>query len=317
MRPRPLRTALALAACVVLGSLAGAAALPGPAGATVGTGTGTSTGRATVTVRSSLPLLAEGAPPAVVAHRGASSLAPENTIAAQEIARRSGADFIENDVRLSQDGVPHLMHDATVDRTTDSTGPIATLSSAQLRALDAGSWFAPVFAGARVPTLTEQLADLRTRGGNLLLEIKRADDIQQVAAIIDIVRVQEMTDRVLIQSFDPQHLRWVRTLAPDLPLGLLRNTLDPDPVAVSRELRLALYNPAGTALEKNPGVVDQLHQAGVGVWVWTLDTAEKWDRHTRYGVDGIITNRPGELIGFQHPRSTAGVPRTGPPGMPR
>ncbi|MEU9700690.1 glycerophosphodiester phosphodiesterase family protein [Streptomyces sp. NPDC047981] len=241
---------------------------------------------------------AAAAPMTVVAHRGASAVAPENTLVAQEVGRRSGAVFIENDVRLSRDRVPFLMHDPTVDRTTDGVGRVSELTAAQLRGLDAGSWRAPVYAGARVPTLAEQLADLRTRGGSLLLEIKQADSLEDVAAVIDVVKAEQMTGRVMVQSFDPRHLRWVRALAPEVPLGLLRDKLDADPVAVSRELGLSLYNPSGVALEARPGVVDELHAAGLGVWVWTVDTAERWDRYDGYGVDGVITNRAGELSGW-------------------
>ncbi|MCT4357519.1 glycerophosphodiester phosphodiesterase [Streptomyces sp. Je 1-79] len=246
-----------------------------------------------------------GAPMTVVAHRGASSLAPENTMVAQEVGRRSGADFIENDVQLSRDGVPYLMHDTTVDRTTNGSGDITTLTAAQIDRLDAGAWFAPVFAAARVPTLAAQLADLRSRGGNLLLEIKRATTVQQVRAIIAVVRAQGMTGRVVVQSFEPQHLRWVHESAPELPLALLRRALDADPVATAEELHLSAYNPSGTALETRPGVVADLHRAGIATWVWTVDSAAKWSTYDRYGVDGIITNRPGELTGWSDARSTA------------
>ncbi|MEU4269229.1 glycerophosphodiester phosphodiesterase family protein [Streptomyces sp. NPDC026092] len=249
-------------------------------------------------VRSSAFQRVAAAPVTVVAHRGASSVAPENTMVAQEVGRRSGAVFIENDVRLSSDRVPFLMHDTTVDRTTDGVGNLSALSAAQLRGLDAGSWFAPAFAGARIPTLAEQLADLRTRGGSLLLETKQADSIEDIATVIDVVRAENMTGRVMVQSFDPQHLRWVRALAPEIPLGLLRDKLDADPVAVSQELGLALYIPSGAALEARPGVVGDLHAAGLGVWVWTVDTAERWGRYDGYGVDGVITNRAGELNGW-------------------
>jgi glycerophosphoryl diester phosphodiesterase len=240
----------------------------------------------------------EGAPLTVVAHRGASSAAPENTMDAQEVARRGGADLIENDVQLSADGVPYLMHDNTVDRTTDGSGDITTLTSAQIDRLDAGSWFAPAFAGAHVPTLREQLADLRTRGGDLLLEVKRADSKAQVAAMLDVVRAERMTDRVFVQSFSRDHLRWVRELAPELPLGLLVGTLDADPVAVAKELGLTSYNPSGAALETRPEVVDALHAAGVATMVWTVDSADRWKTYDGYGVDAVITNRPAELSGW-------------------
>lgn len=258
----------------------------------------------------------EGAPAAVIAHRGASSSAPENTMFAQEVGRRSGADFIEDDVQLSKDGVPYLMHDTTVDRTTDGTGDIRTLTAAQLDGLDAGSWFSPHFAGARVPTLRAQLADLRQRGGNLLLEVKRADTRDEVASMIDVVRAENMTGRVFVQSFEPQHLRWVHELAPELPLGLLRSTLDADPVAVAADLHLTSYNPSGAALGTRPGVVADLHEAGVAVMVWTVDSAAQWRTYDEYGVDGIITNRPAELAGWNQARSQA-APAPEPAPEPR
>ncbi|MEU7823381.1 glycerophosphodiester phosphodiesterase family protein [Catellatospora sp. NPDC049133] len=239
-----------------------------------------------------------GAPVAVIAHRGASSAAPENTLVAQEIARRAGADWIENDVQPSSDGVPFILHDSTVDRTTDGTGAIRGMTSAQLKALDAGSWFAPHYTGVRMPTLAEQLADLRTRGGNLLLEIKGAHTRDQVAKIVQVIREQQMTGRVFIQSFDVASLQYSHELAPELPIGLLRSTLDADPVALAAQLHLTAYNPAGSALLARPALVADLHQAGVAVMAWTIDSAAQWRSLDQLGVDGIITNRPAELAGW-------------------
>ena len=237
-------------------------------------------------------------PVAVIAHRGASAAAPENTLVAQEVARRGGADWIENDVQPSSDGVPFILHDSTVDRTTNGTGAIRSLSSTQLKALDAGSWFAPHYAGARMPTLAEQLADLRTRGGRLLLEIKGAHTRAEVARIVSVIQEQQMTDRVLVQSFEVDALRYVRELAPELPLGLLRSTIDSDPVAVANQLGLATYNPRASSLLARPSIVAELHRAGVAVMAWTVDSAEEWKRLEELGVDGIVTNRPAELVGW-------------------
>ncbi|MEO3780539.1 glycerophosphodiester phosphodiesterase family protein [Micromonospora sp. B11E3] len=240
----------------------------------------------------------EGAPMTVVAHRGASAAAPENTLVAQEIARRAGADFVENDVQPSRDGVPFVLHDATVNRTTDGTGAVRDLTAAQLGALDAGSWFAPQYAGARLPTLAEQLADLRARGGNLLLEIKGRHSRDEVARIVEVIRAERMTSRVFVQSFEVDALRYTRELAPELPLGLLRSGLDADPVAVARDLGLTAYNPTGTALLARPAVVADLHAAGVAVFAWTVDSPAQWQQLERIGTDGIITNRPAELVGW-------------------
>ncbi|GIG86870.1 glycerophosphodiester phosphodiesterase [Plantactinospora endophytica] len=243
------------------------------------------------------PLLRRpGGPVAVIAHRGASAAAPENTLVAQDLARRGGADWIENDVQPSSDGVPFVLHDSTVDRTTDGTGAIRSLTSTRLKTLDAGSWFAPQFAGTRMPTLAEQLADLRTKGGRLVLEIKGAHSRAEVSRIVQVVREQQMTERVLVQSFEVDVLRYTRELAPELPLGLLRSTLDADPVAISASLGLATYNPSSAALLSRPAIVGNLHRAGIALMVWTVDTPTGWRQLDDLGVDGIITNRPAELV---------------------
>ncbi|MFF0485317.1 glycerophosphodiester phosphodiesterase [Streptomyces sp. NPDC004435] len=242
----------------------------------------------------------------VIAHRGASSTAPENTLVAGEVARRAGVEWIENDVRPSRDGVPYVLHDATVDRTTDGTGPVRSLTSARLDALDAGSWFAPAFAGARVPTLAAQLTDLRERGGRLLLEVKGPHTEAEVARIVRDVRERGMADRVVVQSFDVVSLEHARKLAPELPRALLRDLLDADPVAVSRELGLTGYHVSDQGLSARPGAVAELHAAGVAVNVWTVNDPARWRVLAGLGVDGVITDRPAELVGWNAARSGDG-----------
>ncbi|MFE2109798.1 glycerophosphodiester phosphodiesterase [Kitasatospora sp. NPDC059463] len=245
-----------------------------------------------------VPLRGPGAPLTVYAHRGASSAAPENTLLADEVARRSGVEWIENDVQPSKDGVPYVLHDETVNRTTSGTGRIRDLTAAQLDALDAGSWFAPAFAGARVPSLAAQLDDLHARGGSLLLEIKGPHSRDEVARVVQDIRDHDMAGRVLVQSFDADALRLTRELAPDLPLALLRSELDADPVAVAGELGLSAYHPSDSALASRPEIVTALHAAGVAVNVWTVDAATRWKVLDAAGVDGIITNHPAELAGW-------------------
>jgi glycerophosphoryl diester phosphodiesterase len=239
-----------------------------------------------------------GAPLRIWAHRGGSSAAPENTAASDEVARRAGVEWIENDVQPTKDGVPVVLHDETVDRTTDGTGAIRSLTAAQVAELDAGSWFAPGYAGLRVPTLASQLGGFKARGGSLLLEIKGAHPRESVARIVDEIHGRGMSRRVFVQSFEPQHLRWVREFAPELPLGLLRSTLDPDPPLIAKDLELSAYNPSEAAFGIRPGIVADLHAAGVAVNIWTVDNPASWNALERAGVDGIITNRPAELTGW-------------------
>ncbi|MFD5771161.1 glycerophosphodiester phosphodiesterase [Streptomyces sp. NPDC127049] len=241
--------------------------------------------------------------PAVIAHRGASSVAPENTLIAGEVARRVGADWIENDVRPSKDGVPYVFHDAFVDRTTDGTGHIGKLTSAEIDALDAGSYLAPAYKGTRIPTLAAQLADLRERGGRLLLDITGTRGKADIERIIQIVREQRMMDRVLVQSFFPESLRHVRTLAPEVPMGLLRDKLDADPVAVTRELGVTAYNVSDKALSTRPELVAEMHAAGVSVNVWTVNEPDRWRALADLGVDGIITDRATEMTGWKAARA--------------
>ncbi|MFD4375137.1 glycerophosphodiester phosphodiesterase [Streptomyces sp. NPDC059202] len=241
--------------------------------------------------------------PEVIAHRGASSVAPENTLISGEVARRVGVDWIENDVRTTQDGVQYVLHDATVDRTTDGTGNIGKLTSAQVDALDAGSWFAPAYAGTRIPTLAAQLADLRERGGRLLLDITGTRGKAHIARIMQTVKEQRMMDRVRVQSFFPESLKQVRQLAPEVPMELLRDKLDADPVAVAKDLGVTAYNVSDRALSTRPELVAQLHAAGLSVNVWTVNDPARWQALADLGVDGIITDRATELAGWKAARA--------------
>lgn len=234
-----------------------------------------------------------GQPPTVVGHRGQASACPENTLPSQEVARRSGANWIEDDTQPSKDGTPFVLHDATVDRTTDGHGNIRDLTDVELKKLDAGIKWAPSFAGTRLPTLKEQLVDLRTRGGNLLMEIKGSHSKAECQVLADLIRAENMTERVFVQSFDIPSLQHMYEIAPEMPLGLLLSKLDSDPVAVARKLHLTGYHPVSSVVTK--GLVDELHAAGISIFVWTPDTNTEWKALDAMGVDGIITNRPTEL----------------------
>jgi glycerophosphoryl diester phosphodiesterase len=248
------------------------------------------------------PVLAGVALPRVVAHRGYSSAAPENTLAA--MAAGTGADLVEIDVDLSGDGVPFVLHDATLDRTTDGTGALRDRDAAYVDALDAGSWFSPAFAGQRVPRLTAALALAAAHGSRLLLEVKRPQSRTAMARVVREIREAGMLGRTVLQSFDEDTLRHARAVAPELRLAALRRTLDADPVAVARDLDVVAYNPDWDALREAPQAVDALHAAGVAVIPWTVDDPAQWAAMRGAGVDGIITNRAAELAREQAPAPT-------------
>ena len=237
--------------------------------------------------------------PRVIAHRGYSSIAPENTLAAEAAGARAGADWVETDVTTSQDGVPYISHDNTVDRTTDGTGAIAALTSNYLDTLDAGSWFAPAYAGQRLETLRALLAEVKISPANFLLEIKSPQTRAQVAEIVEQVVDAGMAERTIIQSFGDNELRYAREANAEIPLAVLRGTLDADPVATARALDVIAYNPDWNALRGKPEVTAALNAAGFAVMPYTVDDPTQWSRMRDEGVDGIITNKPGELYGWE------------------
>lgn len=237
--------------------------------------------------------------PVTAAHRGYSSVNPENTLAAYAAAMKAGADYVEIDVHTTADDVPVVIHDQTVDRTTDGTGDVEFLRSPYIGSLDAGSWFSPAFAGERVPTFAQVLDLMDTGSSDLLLEIKGPETREEVNRTVDMILEAGLEDRVVLQSFDEEALEYAYDRAPQIPLGLLRSTLDADPVATAERLHATYYNPSAAQLASRPSVVEDLNAAGIGVFVWTVDSAADWSRFTDLGVEGMITNRPGAFIGWK------------------
>ncbi|MPV49008.1 glycerophosphodiester phosphodiesterase [Pseudactinotalea sp. HY160] len=234
----------------------------------------------------------------IIAHRGNSQVAPPNTPAALEAAWRVGADAVEIDLQQLADGTAVVMHDETVDATTDGTGPLAAFDVAGLAALDAGSWFSPAFAGQRVPLFTDVLDFLTARPGiDLLLEIKGDWEAEALSVVLAGTREAGLAGRVRVQSFSVPTLTRCRELAPELRRELLVHELPAD-LGTARELAAGGINPRGSALAGDPAFVARAHAAGLRVSVWTLDEPEQWRRALAAGVDAIITNRPELLAGL-------------------
>jgi glycerophosphoryl diester phosphodiesterase len=229
-----------------------------------------------------------------MAHRGASQGAPENTLAAFRQAVEVGADGVELDVRLTVDGVPVVLHDARVDATTDGAGLVAEMPLAQVRELDAGSWFDPAFAGEGVPTLTEAL-DFLAPHLVVNIEVKPAPrDAGVEEGVAKVVRHVGVEDRVWFSSFKPYALYRLRQLLPEVPSGLLYSPLTP----VTR--LLAPFTPH-EALHPHhamvgAGGVRWAHRRGLRVAAWTVDDVERGSRLAAWGVDAIITNDPERLL---------------------
>jgi glycerophosphoryl diester phosphodiesterase len=231
-----------------------------------------------------------------VAHRGYSAIAPENTLPALVAGVRAGATLIEFDVRTTADGVPVVIHDRTVDRTTDGTGEVAELTVDEVRAVDAGSWFSPAYAGTRVPLLAEVLELLSA--SRLLLEIKPPATWEQVKVILEMVAERGLSARTVVQSFAPEVLRLVREAAPDVRRGLLRLRLADDTVPLARELGVDYLNPPVADVLGDPATVAALAAAGVAIMPWTANDMTRWPDLAGAGVAGLISDRAGELTGW-------------------
>lgn len=241
----------------------------------------------------------------VVAHRGGASIAPENTLAALEAALSLGVDAIEIDVRLSSDGVPVLMHDATVDRTTDGEGGVAGMTRFELHSLDAGGWFGRGFTDEPVPTLDEAIVLVDGRA-ELLVEIKGGEVEHRgiTAAVVAVIHRHGATPWCWLLSFHDTVLDSAAILAPDLRRAKL--AVGPLPVPglwFDHRLRVGIPGPRTTvaAMGLNRHFVhgalsDRLRARGVEVWIWTLEDAESIGHALRHGADALITDDPGAAL---------------------
>jgi len=231
--------------------------------------------------------------PLVIGHRGASADAPENTIAAFELALEQGADGIELDVHLTADEQPVVIHDFTLERTTDGAGPVSGRPLRELKRLDAGGWLDRRFRGQRVQTLQEVLERFRERA-RFWIELKGGSALYPgiEERVVSMVEIYDVVDRVLVQSFDHAAIGRVRSLNREIPVGALvaRAPLDP---SLLRPEAISAICPGAEVLTE--ALLDEIRRAGLGCYVWTVNEPAQMDRLVEWGVSGIITDRPGLL----------------------
>ncbi len=234
----------------------------------------------------------------VIAHRGFSGAAPENTLVAFKRAMEVGSDMIELDIHLSKDRQVMVIHDDVLNRTTNGAGKVSDYTLEQLKQLDAGGWFAPQFKGERIPTLKEVLELAR---GHLLvnIEIKNGDpgryDIRDLAErALQEVKRAGMENQVLFCSFDPQALQRIQEKNPRVPTALILNKKWDFPQEVTGGKSFTLLSCRKSVL--TPSNLSRARQKGLKVFVWTLDTEEEMEQFLNWGMDGIITNYPDRLI---------------------
>ncbi len=233
--------------------------------------------------------------PLVLAHRGASAHAPENTLAAFSLAADQQADGIELDAKLTHDGEIVVMHDATVDRTTDGCGRVSDLTLSEIKSLDAGSNFGPQFTKESVPLLAEVF---ETVSQCLIINVELTNYTSQndglESKVIALIKQRDLIDRVMLSSFNPLSLRKVKSIEPRIVCGLLYS---PDMPIYLRRAWLAPIIPHLDAQHPHykqvtREYVTRLHSRGLKINVWTANDVAAIRSAVEFGVDGIIGDDP-------------------------
>jgi glycerophosphoryl diester phosphodiesterase len=229
----------------------------------------------------------------VDAHRGASKTHPENTIAAFRAAVDAGSDSVEFDVRLTADGHPVVIHDDTVDRTTDGVGGVSDLELSELRRLDAGTWKDPGFRGERLPTLDETL-DVLAAVPRINMELKAVGPALAELAISFIER-RRLHHRIMVSSF---HLPYLVRVKNRLPVVWTHHFLDGDLPDGFWDGDGRFVNSLGLPWEHvDANVVAEIHRRGRAVWSFTVDDPDRAVALAAAGVDAITTNDPRTVMG--------------------
>lgn len=236
--------------------------------------------------------------PAVVAHRGASGSAPENTLAAFRRAAELGAAWIELDTRLAGDGTLVVMHDARVERTTDGRGRVRDLDPWRLNTLDAGSWRGAAFRGEPVPTLHAALDLAATLGLGVNVEIKADDEhdaVEGAAAVADLVRTGSSRPRVLVSSFSQPALAALRRTDATIAIGLLigANVRQTD---LDQARDIAATSVHADHRGWSEAVVALVATAGLWPAAYTVNDVDEATRLWRIGVRTVITDHPETLL---------------------
>ncbi len=235
--------------------------------------------------------------PKIIGHRGAAASAPENTLAGFARAAALGAGWVEFDVRLCGDGRPVVIHDATLERTTDGQGPVAGASFDQIRALDAGRWFAPGFAGERVPSLGEALRATARLGLGADVELKAEPGREEALAAAAVAAVQGARRPgrapILVSSFNVPCLDRVGALAPEMPRAY------PLPRA-GLGAHLAVARRAGATFVDHRRLTrrrtERIRAAGLALIVYTVNDPARARTLWSWGIDSVITDAPDTLL---------------------
>jgi len=236
---------------------------------------------------------ASPATPLVIAHRGASAEAPENTIAAFELALDHGADGIQLDLHLSRDDQPVVIHDFTLERTSTGAGPVRGLTVRELKRLDIGSWRGRRWRGQRVQTLQEVLERFRERT-RFWIDLKGGADLYAgiEEQVISMIEIYDVVERALVRSFDREALARIRSMNREVKLGALITRPPLEPILTAPGAAQAVC-PGLDLLSRE--AVAGIRGAGLECYAGTANEPAQMDRLVEWEVDGIITDRPALL----------------------
>lgn len=229
-----------------------------------------------------------------IAHRGASGHAPENTLAAFRRAMAMGATFIETDLHLSRDAHFVAIHDETLDRTTNGRGAVHDHTLAELRRLDAGSWFGSEFAGERIPTLTEILEFAKRHDVVFYLELKQSGAWGSEHALVHALRESGEIARAVVMSFEPRVLETLRRSEPTLMTALLTDGSLGD--LFERAIGAGVRQLAVRGDLVTPALLEQARRNDLQVVCWTINHPAHMRALIAAGVHGIITDYPDRLL---------------------
>lgn len=231
--------------------------------------------------------------PWVIAHRGASGHAPENTFAAFRRAVELGATFIETDLQVTRDGRFVALHDSTVSRTTNGTGEVHEFTLEELRQVDAGMWFDREFMGERVPTLEEILEFSREHDVVFYLELKYPAVWGMDHSLVAALQKAQSAPRTIVISFDPATLSPLRRLDPSIMTGLLVEDAKGNCIQEALDLGVRQLCPKVSSV--TPELAEQAHRADLQLVTWTANTMAEMRGMMAAGVDGIMTDFPDRL----------------------
>jgi glycerophosphoryl diester phosphodiesterase len=241
----------------------------------------------------------------IIGHRGASAVAPENTMAAFREALEVGADGIEFDVRLTRDGVPVVIHDSTLRRTGNLPQRVADLTWAEISKIDVGSWFAAAFANETVPSLAELFTLFQSNNSTLYLEMKcdsPAEHRPLAEACVKAIDDHSLKSRVVVECFQLPALQVLREIDPDIKTVALFEPSFTNPSVLSDQRLIKKATDIGAAALAlhhrlaRESLVHKAKAAGLRVAVWTVDDPAWIERARAMGIDALITNNPAAML---------------------